>query len=60
MQNKSKNRGECNALFAANVVDFETGVKIVIKRGELMGKVSGEGMATIIEFEYERICHIHK
>ena len=40
--------GEYNALFAANVFDFETGLKLVKKRGELMGKVSGGAMAAVI------------
>jgi malonyl CoA-acyl carrier protein transacylase len=40
--------GEFAALFAAGVFDFETGLRIVQKRGELMSRVSGGGMAAVI------------
>ncbi len=40
--------GEYNALLAAEVFDFETGLKLVIKRGELMSQATGGGMAAII------------
>ena len=40
--------GEYNALFAAKVIDFETGIKLVQKRGELMSEASGGAMAAII------------
>jgi malonyl CoA-acyl carrier protein transacylase len=40
--------GEFNALNAAGVFDFETGLRIVQKRGELMFSVSGTSMAAII------------
>ncbi|MGB3465959.1 MAG: ACP S-malonyltransferase [Cyclobacteriaceae bacterium] len=40
--------GEYNALFAAEAFDFETGLKLVQKRGELMAAASGGGMAAII------------
>src|ERR1700722_298171 len=40
--------GEYNALFAAEVFDFETGLKLVQKRGALMSKASGGGMAAIV------------
>ena len=40
--------GEYNALLAAEAFDFETGLKLVQKRGELMGKASGGNMAAII------------
>jgi len=40
--------GEYNALFAAGVVDFTTGLQLVKKRGELMGKVKGSGMAAVM------------
>ena len=40
--------GEYSALFAANVIDFETGLKLVQKRGELMSQASGGGMAAVI------------
>ena len=40
--------GEYNALAAAGVFDFETGVKLVRRRGEIMSKVTGGGMAAVI------------
>ena len=40
--------GEYNALLAAGVFDFETGLKLVKKRGELMGRPNGGGMAAVI------------
>lgn len=40
--------GEFNALQAAGCFDFETGLRLVQKRGALMGKVSGGGMAAVI------------
>ena len=40
--------GEYNALFAAGVFNFETGLKLVQKRGALMAQASGGGMAAII------------
>ncbi|TVT86185.1 ACP S-malonyltransferase [Pseudomonas sp. H3(2019)] len=40
--------GEYNALFASSVYDFQTGLRIVKKRGELMGTVNGGGMLAVI------------
>jgi malonyl CoA-acyl carrier protein transacylase len=40
--------GEYNALFASEVFDFETGLKLVQKRGSLMGQAEGGGMAAIV------------
>jgi len=40
--------GEYSALFAAGVFDFETGLRLVKKRGELMGQATGGGMAAVI------------
>jgi polyketide biosynthesis malonyl-CoA-[acyl-carrier-protein] transacylase len=40
--------GEYNALFAAGVFDFATGLQLVKKRGELMSKATGGAMAAII------------
>jgi trans-AT polyketide synthase/acyltransferase/oxidoreductase domain-containing protein len=40
--------GEYNALLAAKVFDFQTGLKLVRKRGELMAAASGGTMAAII------------
>ncbi len=40
--------GEYNALLAAGCFDFETGLKLVQKRGELMSHASGGGMAAVL------------
>lgn len=40
--------GEYNALFAAGVIDFATGIKLVKKRGALMSQASGGGMAAVL------------
>jgi malonyl CoA-acyl carrier protein transacylase len=47
--------GEYNALFAAGVFEFETGLRLVQKRGELMSKATGGGMAAIIGLSIEKI-----
>ena len=40
--------GEYNALFAAGAFDFETGLRLVKRRGELMARISGGGMAAVV------------
>ncbi len=40
--------GEFNALQAAGAFSFETGLSLVKKRGELMNRISGTGMAAVI------------
>lgn len=52
--------GEYSALFAAGAFDFETGLKLVKKRGELMSQASGGGMAAVIGLSEERINDILK
>ena len=47
--------GEYNALQAAEVFDFETGLKLVKKRGELMASVLNGGMAVIMGLELEKV-----
>lgn len=47
--------GEYNALFAAGAFDFETGLKLVKKRGELMSQAAGGGMAAVIGFTAEQV-----
>ncbi|MEC2181240.1 ACP S-malonyltransferase [Bacillus spizizenii] len=57
--------GEYNALFAAGAFDFETGLKLVRKRGELMSMVSNGGMAAIMGLNEEQVAkalkehHLH-
>jgi trans-AT polyketide synthase/acyltransferase/oxidoreductase domain-containing protein len=40
--------GEYNALLAAGVIDFITGLTLVKKRGELMAKMDNGGMAAVL------------
>jgi malonyl CoA-acyl carrier protein transacylase len=47
--------GEYNALLAAGAFDFATGLELVRRRGELMGRVRGGGMAAVIGLEPARI-----
>lgn len=46
--------GEYNALFAAGVVNFETGLRWVKKRGDLMSQATGGGMAAVIGLTQEK------
>ena len=50
--------GEFNALNAAGVFDFETGLKIVQKRGELMFSIRNTGMAAIVGADYKEVKEI--
>ena len=50
--------GEYNALFSAGVFDYETGLKLVIKRGELMSRVQGGAMAAIVGLSEQQINEI--
>ncbi len=50
--------GEYSALFAAGVFDFKTGLKLVKKRGELMGPATGGGMAAVLGLKEERVEEI--
>ncbi len=50
--------GEYNALLAAGVFDFEAGLRLVMKRGELMGNISGGTMAAVKGPPPERIREI--
>jgi len=52
--------GEYNALFAAKVIDFDTGLRLVKKRGELMGKVQNGGMAAVLGLDEKKIRDILK
>lgn len=47
--------GEYNALFAAKAFDFETGLQLVKKRGELMAQAQNGGMAAVVGFTKEQI-----
>jgi len=50
--------GEYSALFAAKVFDFSTGLNLVQKRGEIMSKVEGGGMAAIIGMDSDKIKNL--
>jgi trans-AT polyketide synthase/acyltransferase/oxidoreductase domain-containing protein len=43
------------ALFAAGVFDFETGLQLVAKRGELMGQAKNGGMAAVLGLDAEQV-----
>lgn len=50
--------GEYSALFAGGAIDFETGLRLVQKRGELMGKAKGGGMTAVIGLGADRVQEI--
>jgi len=50
--------GEYNALLAAGVFDFITGLRLVKKRGELMSRAAGGGMAAIIGLNASAIRNV--
>ena len=50
--------GEYNALLAAEVFGFETGLRLVKKRGELMGKASGGSMAAVIGVDDRKVRQV--
>ena len=50
--------GEYNALLAAGCFDFETGLRLVQRRGELMGRAAGGGMLAVIGVEAGRVTDI--
>ena len=52
--------GEYSALLVAECFDFETGLKLVKKRGELMSKAEGGGMAAVLNSTKEDIVAILK
>ncbi|MGY0408678.1 MAG: acyltransferase domain-containing protein, partial [Polaribacter sp.] len=47
--------GEYNALLAAGVFDFITGLRLVKKRGELMAAASGGSMAAVLGLQIEEL-----
>jgi len=50
--------GEYNALLAAGVFDFLTGLRLVVKRGELMSQARNGGMAAVIGLGADRIPQV--
>lgn len=52
--------GEYNALLAAGVFDFLTGLRVVKKRGELMSRAKNGGMAAVIGLERSLVADVIK
>jgi trans-AT polyketide synthase/acyltransferase/oxidoreductase domain-containing protein len=50
--------GEYSALFAAGAVDFETGLRLVKKRGELMAAMKDGGMAAVKGLDKESVHRV--
>jgi malonyl CoA-acyl carrier protein transacylase len=50
--------GEYNALLAAEVFDFPTGLRLVRERGAIMGRVTGGGMAAVVGMPPDRIAEL--
>lgn len=50
--------GEYNALFAGGAFDFKTGLSLVQRRGALMARASGGGMAAVLGFPAESIAKV--
>ena len=50
--------GEYNALFAADVFDFATGLQLVQKRGALMSQATMGGMAAILGLTQSQVCDV--
>ena len=50
--------GEYNALQVAGVFDYETGLYLVKKRGELMGKIQDGGMMAVLNISLKKIKEI--
>lgn len=47
--------GEYNALLTAGAFDFQTGLKLVRKRGQLMSRAVGGGMAAVLGLSQDQI-----
>ena len=50
--------GEYVALYAARVFDFESGLKLVKKRAELMDSAAGGKMAALMKFDREELSEV--
>ncbi len=50
--------GEYVALFAAGSFDLATGVRLVRRRGELMGRAEGGGMAAVVGPDVSRVSDV--
>ncbi len=47
--------GEYTALFAADAFDFGTGLRLVARRGELMGRATGGGMVAVLGMDVDAV-----
>lgn len=52
--------GEYSALFASGIIDFETGLRLVKKRGELMARANGGKMAAVIGLKEDKVREVLK
>jgi len=50
--------GEYVALFASGAIDFETGVQLVRRRGQLMSEASGGAMAAIVGLDEDGVASV--
>jgi malonyl CoA-acyl carrier protein transacylase len=50
--------GEYNALLAAEAFDFETGLKLVLKRAQLMSRAQEGGMSAVIGLTVEQLQNV--
>lgn len=50
--------GEYDAIFAAGGFDFETGVKLVKRRGELMSQAAGGAMAAVVGLTEQQVREV--
>jgi trans-AT polyketide synthase, acyltransferase and oxidoreductase domains len=50
--------GEYAALFAGGSFDFTTGVRLVQRRGELMGRAGGGGMLAVVRLDAARLTAV--
>ncbi|MFG2680591.1 ACP S-malonyltransferase [Streptomyces sp. NPDC048392] len=50
--------GEYTALYASGALDFETGLRLVVARAEIMGRASGGGMLAVVGLDVERLWEI--
>ena len=50
--------GEYDALFAAGCFDFETGLRLVQRRGALMSRIENGGMAAVLGLDAARVVEV--
>ncbi|MEU7423484.1 ACP S-malonyltransferase [Streptomyces sp. NPDC040750] len=50
--------GEYSALYASGALDFETGLRLVVARAEIMGRTSGGGMLAVVGLDVDRLREI--